>query len=113
MTTTTSIGRNVDGKSMLFYEWQWFKSTLLSYAKFEGEVYFEGEGEGTYGGEHEQSYTVVHERRIPDHRLGPLVRMFRQESIAVTEGETRLLRGGLREVKSMNEPTEEEVKNRC
>lgn len=97
MTYVLSIGRNVGNEPMSEPAWRTFKASLGDTCEAFGlSIVFKGEGEGIYEGESEQSYTVVATGAIRSDgsplsfsaSLKILARTFRQEAIALTQGET-------------------------
>jgi len=95
MTVVVSIGRNVGDSDETLSDQDWhdfrFKSrTLVMNRGF--DVVFVGDGFGDYATRQEQSYTVI---GAGDgnavglyHSLAALAREYRQDSIALTTGQT-------------------------
>ena len=103
-TVTVSIGRNVAGGPMTEPSWRLFRRELRDWAELltqyeHGTLVFQGAGEGVYEDVSEDSYTLiladVAGRDLPQMRttLGVLARAYRQDSIALTHGQTTFCRG--------------------
>ena len=93
MTTIISIGRNTlpDQTPMSVNAWGDFIFHLNLYFK---KIYFGGEGYKIDGGKTEENYTVVGELETSvdiDKECVWLCERYKQEYIAITQGETRFV----------------------
>jgi hypothetical protein len=101
MTTIVSIGRNfhATGEPMSINLWNDFQGYVRrAMLNACGSVYFHGTGSGIYEGAAEESYTVIADDPATTWQdlklrqtLRDLARIFGQDSIAVTYGETEFL----------------------
>lgn len=92
-TCVVSVGRPTKtGRILTDVEWENFSFRLYRIAMKVGPVYFDGYGTGLFEGEEEESYTVVVGGVVDYRDLLPLIEAYEQDSIAVTMGQTVLVR---------------------
>ena len=96
-TATITIGRNVGRVPMNNKQWSFFQFDVRSIAEKLGTVYFAGGSfAGSWKGVKEDNYTVVYSLVVGEiprlkRKLTTLKRTYKQESIALTIGDTVLL----------------------
>lgn len=98
MSMTVSIGRNIGNSPMSQAMWEGFTSSVLRNIRSNtSAIYFVGFGTGIYEGATEESFTVVSSNPTESAlcairvSLSLLAHAFKQDSVALTVGETQIV----------------------
>jgi hypothetical protein len=94
MSKVVSIGRNIQGFPMSDIKWEQFIGHLMNLIDVPtNNIHFTGRGNGFYETKREESFTVIFTGTVPEEALAALAGKYMQDSIALTEGETKFIDG--------------------